>query len=140
MLTPAQRAAALAEAEERLPPEVRETRRAAEAALALRRDEARLRAAGASPAEIHALREQRFGPEAAERLAALDRRRQAWAERLEAWRGERAALLAAGFADAAAQEAAVAAARAQHFQGPERLRVEALERSWPAPGDAAANP
>lgn len=106
-----------------LPPEVREAREAATAATRLRHDEAALRAEGASDAEIHALREERFGPEAAQRLADLDRRRRAWEGRVEAWLDERAGLL-----DEGASEAEVAALRAERFSGPERTRVEALER------------
>jgi lipase chaperone LimK len=94
----------------------------------LRRDEERLRAEGASPAEIHALRAARFGPDAAARLAALDARRAAFGARREAYRAERARLLAEPFADPAARDAALAALRARHFEGAERVRVEALDR------------
>lgn len=122
-LGPDERAARLAALEAELPEEVRETRRATLAALRLRADEASLRSAGASDAEIHALRADRFGPEAAARLAALDERRARWNERVEAWRSEREQLLAAG---ATAEE--IASRRADRFEGPERLRVEAIER------------
>ena len=67
-----------------------------------------LRAAGAGPAEIRALREAAFGPDGADRLEALDRARAAWRARLDAYRGGRATL-----AD---------------FSPEERVRVEALER------------
>jgi lipase chaperone LimK len=46
-------------------------------ALTLRAEEARIRAAGGGPAEIRALRERLVGPEAADRLEALDRARAA---------------------------------------------------------------
>jgi hypothetical protein len=84
-----ERAARLAAMEAELPESAREARAAATAALTLRRDETRLRAEGASDAEIGALREARFGPEAAARLAALDQARAAWSARVSAYRAER---------------------------------------------------
>jgi lipase chaperone LimK len=122
-----ERARRLAALDERLPPEVREAQAAARAALDLRDAEARLRADGAGASEIHALREQRFGPEAAVRLAALDREREAWQARLDEWRATRTAL-EAEFADDPAQLAAtLEAARAERFTAREQIRVEALE-------------
>jgi lipase chaperone LimK len=122
-----ERAARLAALEAELPEAVREARDAATAAIALRRDEARLRAAGGSDAEVRALREARFGPEAAERLAALDRTRAEWDARVAEYRAERDRV-AARESDPAARAAALAALRDARFEGPERLRVEALER------------
>jgi lipase chaperone LimK len=118
-----ERARRLEALDARLPAEVREAREVALAALRLRQDETALRARGASDAEIHALREQRFGSEAAERLAALDRRRAAWDARVGDWMRERERLRAAG---AGPEE--VAAQRAERFRGAERQRVRALER------------
>lgn len=119
-----------------LPESVREARSAATAALALRRDEARLRAEGASDAEIGALREARFGPEAAERLAALDRARAEWNARLAAYRAERERV-AARLPDDGERAAALDALRDAHFTGAERLRVEALEQMEEAQAAAA---
>lgn len=118
-----ERAQRLAALDAELPREVREARETTLAALRLREDEAALRARGASDAEIHALRERRFGADAAARLAALDRQRAHWDERVQAWHEERARLVAAG---ASAEE--VATRRAERFQGPELQRVVALER------------
>lgn len=126
-LEPEERARRLAALEEELPEPVREARREALAAIELRAAEAELRAAGASEADIHAERERRFGPEAAARLAALDERRARWNERLAAYRRERDALRAQGLPDDAYTEA-LRALREAHFEGPERLRVEALDR------------
>lgn len=123
-LDAAERASRLAALEERLPPQQREARSSAQAATQLRQDEAVLREKGASDAEIHALRADRFGPEAAERLRALDERRAAFQERLDAWWSEAERLREDG---ATASE--LDAARAQRFEGPELLRVEALERA-----------
>lgn len=122
-LAPEERARELAALDAELPDEVREVREAALAAATLRRDEAELRAAGGSDAEIRALRERRFGAEAADRLAELDRRRARWNERVEAWQGERDRLLASG-----ATDAEIAERRAERFEGAELRRVLALER------------
>ena len=70
-------------------------------------------------AETRSFRERTFGPEAAARLAALDDARARWAQRLEAFRGERANL---------ADPAAVARLLQTSFTPEERVRVEALER------------
>jgi lipase chaperone LimK len=123
-----ERAARLAALDAELPESVREARDAAMAASSLRRDEARLRAEGASDAEIGALREARFGREAAERLAALDQARAAWHERVSAYRAERDRVAALEPDDAVARDAAIAALREAQFHGAERLRIEALDR------------
>jgi lipase chaperone LimK len=117
----------LAALDARLPPVVRDAQAAARAALDLRNAEARLRAEGAGASEIHALREQRFGPEAAARLAALDRERDAWQARLDEWRATRTALEAEFANDPAQLAATLEAARAERFTAREQIRVEALE-------------
>lgn len=127
-LAPEERARRLEALDAELPAPVREARDAATAALVLRRDEARLRAEGASDAEIGALREARFGAEAAARLTALDEARGAWNVRVAAWRAERERVAEEHAGDAAARAAAIAALREARFEGPERLRVEALDR------------
>ena len=130
-LSSGERARRLAGLDEQLPVEVREAQSAARAALDLREAEARLRAEGAGDGEVHALREQRFGPEAAARLAALDRERDAWQARLDEWRATRATL-AAQLADDPAQLAeTLDAARAERFTAREQLRVEALRAREP---------
>lgn len=126
-LDPAERARRLADLEEQLPESVRAARREAMAALELRAAEESLRAAGASSGAIAAERERRVGREAADRLAALDERRAAWNERADAYRRERDALRARGLSDEA-YAAALEALRTARFTGPERLRIEALDR------------
>jgi lipase chaperone LimK len=122
-----ERARRLEALEAQLPEAERSARREARAALELRAAEAALRAAGAGPAEIAAERERRFGPEAAARLAALDLRRAEWDARVAAYRAERDALRARGL-EAEESAAALEALRDARFQGPERLRIEALDR------------
>jgi len=126
-LDPAERARRLAGLEEQLPESVREARRESMAALDLLAAEAELRERGASPAEIQAERERRFGPEAAVRLAALDQRRSAWNARVAAYRSARDALRARGLPEEEYTEA-LSELRSAHFAGPERLRAEALDR------------
>ncbi len=127
-LSDEERAARLAALDAELPESVREARDAATAASSLRHDEERLRAEGASDAEIDALREARFGREAAERLAALDQARAAWHARVSAYRAERERVSALEPDDTVARAAAIAVLREAHFHGAERLRIEALER------------
>ena len=94
----------------------------------LRRDERELREAGAHPAEIAAMREDRFGPEAAARLEALDASRADWQRRVDAYRAERDHLLA----DAAPEERAslIDEVRARHFDGTELLRIRAADEGF----------
>jgi len=122
-----ERAARLEALEERLPEEVRRARRRASAPLAGHREVASLRRAGAPEGEIFDARAERFGEEAARRLAALDRRRAAWRSRLDAYRDARDALLA-GERPAAERAEALAALRERRFEGPEVRRVRALDR------------
>lgn len=126
-LAPEERESRIAALDAELPPAEREARRLTLAAVDLRAAEAALRAQGAGEAEIRGERERRFGPEAADRLAALDARRAAWSDRVSAYRAERDALAARGLPpDEYAQE--LASLRSAHFQGPEILRIEALDR------------
>jgi lipase chaperone LimK len=133
-LSPEARRARLAELEAGYPESVRAARARATEPLRHAREESMLRAAGATPGEIHELRVERFGPEAAERMAALDARRARWNERLAAWRAERDAL-AAATPDPAERAAALEALRAEHFTPEEARRVRALDAIDPeAPG------
>jgi lipase chaperone LimK len=125
-LAPEERARRLAALEAELPDAERRARAETRAALELRAAEAELRAAGAGPAAIAAERERRFGPEAAARLAALDERRAAWDERVAAYRAERDALRARKLPAEDYREA-LSVLRDARFEGPERLRVEALD-------------
>lgn len=124
---PAEREQRLAALEQQLPEAERAARREALAAIELRAAEAALRDAGAGPAEIDAMRERRFGAEAAARLAALDRSRAQWTARVAAYRAEREALRAESLSDGDYQ-AALGELRDAHFAGPERARIDALDR------------
>jgi len=123
-LSPDERARRIEAVEAELPAEVGEARRASEVALQLRRDEAALSSVGAGPAEIHALRVDRFGEAAAGRLAALDDARASWDARVADWQEERARILAEDPGDPAA---ALEAARRTRFEGAELRRIRALD-------------
>ncbi|XXY49333.1 lipase secretion chaperone [Sorangium sp. So ce269] len=124
-LSPEERDARIAEVEAALPDDVREAREAAVRPLVEQAEEQALRDAGASDEELHAHRVATVGPEAADRLAELDRRRAAWQRRLDAFASARAAL-AATVADPEARHAAEEALLAGAFTPEERLRVRAI--------------
>jgi lipase chaperone LimK len=141
-LGPEERAARLEALEASYPEATREARARATASLRHAREEAALREAGASPAEIDALREAHFGPEAAARMRALDERRAAWQRRVSRYRSEHDARLA-GLDDPAARAAALEALRAEHFSPEEARRIAILDREEAAPAggpDAPATP
>lgn len=127
-LSDEEREARLADLDAQLPQGAREARADSAVALELRTEEARSRADGAGAAEIQALRERRVGPEAAERLAALDAQRAAWNARLAEYRAERSALASDASLAAAARETAVEALQERRFNRAEIARVRALDR------------
>ncbi|MAE94979.1 MAG: hypothetical protein CL910_09995 [Deltaproteobacteria bacterium] len=90
--------------------------------LRLTRDTEELRAAGASEAEIHALRSAQVGEDAARRLAALDEERARWALRVEAYRRERELALGRGVTEIDLEQL-----REAHFEAAERERVRRLD-------------
>lgn len=126
-LTPQARAKQLAEVELQLPPALRESLKVANQVQNLASLTEDWQKRGGSPAELRQIREQLVGPDATARLETLDRERAAWAQRMNAWNSERAAILgnrSLGEQDRAAQ---IDALRAQRFTAEERPRVEALE-------------
>ncbi|MGH0037870.1 MAG: lipase secretion chaperone [Myxococcota bacterium] len=126
-LDPDERRARLEALEERYPESVREARARAVLPLRHAREEAALREQGASAQEIDALRAERFGPEAARRLRALDEERARWQARWQAYSARRRAL-AAEIDDADALAAATGALRDELFEAHELHRVEVLDR------------
>jgi lipase chaperone LimK len=124
-LTPEERTARLSALEAALPDDVR----AATLPLRLGQEEAALAASGASPTEVHALREQMVGPEATARLEALDRERAEWQRRFDAYRAERVAIEANAGRTPEERTAAIAQLRDERFTPEERRRVEALDRA-----------
>ena len=132
-LPPTERAQRLAEVDAGVPAAVREAREAAMLPQQLRRDESALRAAGGSDAEVHALREQMVGAEAAARLADLDAERARWRDRVDDYRRERDAINRDPTRSPEQRAGAMAALLAQRFTEAEQRRVAALDRLAAAP-------
>ncbi|WP_437916733.1 lipase secretion chaperone [Sorangium sp. So ce302] len=124
-LSPEERDARIAEVEAALPEAVREAREAATRPLAQQAEEQALRDAGASDEALRAHRVATVGPEAADRLAELDRQRAAWQQRLDAFAGARADIEAT-VADPDARRAEEEALIEGSFTPEERLRVRAI--------------
>jgi lipase chaperone LimK len=121
-LAPEERNRRLRELEATLPPEERAAREAASAPLRLRDEVERMRAAGATDAEIFAHRERAVGKEAAGRLAEVDRRRARWKADWAAYRDERARILADSTSLAPdARDALLEPVRRKHFGTEEEL-------------------
>ena len=127
-LSPAERDRRIADLDARLPPAVRAARAAATAPIDQMKRDAAMRAAGATDQDITAARTAALGAEAAARLAELDRARAAWQARLDAFRAQRAALLADPALDPAERQRRVDDLLARSFTSQERIRVEALDR------------
>ncbi|MDG1582666.1 lipase secretion chaperone [Pseudomonas sp. GOM6] len=85
-----------------------------------------LQARGASAEELHQVREQSLGREAADALAELDRQQAAWQQRLNDYARERNRLREAGLSQTDLQ-AAIADLQANRFDALERKRVQALD-------------
>ena len=128
-LDAAARAQKLAEAESMRPSATKRSEQAATQALRQMDEEAQLRQAGASEAEIHAARVQGAGAEAAARLAAMDQERNHWQSRVEDFLKARHSILTNPALSAHEQAAAVDSLRAQRFEGTEQLRIRTFEES-----------
>jgi lipase chaperone LimK len=126
-LSDAEKAERIEKLYDELPAPMRAARTQALAATRLRADEARIRAEGGSEEDIRALRVERFGEEAADRLEALDARRAEWDTRLAAFRSERARILADSELTAQERSAAIARLLAESFDEAERIRIDALD-------------
>lgn len=122
-LTPEQRAAALRQAEARLPEPVRLAR---EETRQFSRYQQMRETLADDPEALAQWRVQTFGPEAAERLAQVEADQRAWQTRWQAYQKERDALLQAGLAGPEL-EAALHRLRTTHFSGHDLLRAEALD-------------
>jgi lipase chaperone LimK len=118
------RLAALAAAE---PDAVRAARDASMAVVRLDDAVRAARARGASDDDVWHLRATAASPDAADRLAELDRAEAAWQARIDDYLAQRRQVLGAGSPDASRQEA-LAALRSQLFTPAEQKRLAAYER------------
>lgn len=122
-LTPDQRKDKLAALDRKLPPAMREDRDAPTRVLRLEEQVAQLRSKGAGDNGIYRLRATALSPEAAARLADLDREEGEWQRRITAYQAQRRALAADGTADAAALQQL----RDAGFSAAEQKRLGAYE-------------
>lgn len=94
--------------------------------LTLRQQTQQLLEQGAEPEQLRQLRLNLVGPQATERLEALDRQRSEWDQRLSGFNRERQAIISQpGLADSDKQ-AAIEALLHEQFSEHERLRVSSL--------------
>ncbi|MBN9684116.1 MULTISPECIES: lipase secretion chaperone [unclassified Corallococcus] len=136
-LTKEEREQRMAALEERLPPEVRASREEAVRPLRQQAVEQELLAAGATAEDLHQHRLSTVGPEATERLEALDAERAQWKQRLADFRAKRAAL-GQSEPNPARRQAAVQRLLFDSFTPEERLRVEAADSIEAASGSPGA--
>ena len=125
-LSEAEKRKMLAELDAALPPALREAREAPLKVVRMEEAVTKLRAQGASDDEIYRMRAATFSPEAAARLAELDRDEAAWSSRIAAYLAERGQLLNSGRTDADRQ-AALLQLRQARFSEDEQRRLTAYE-------------
>ena len=133
-LAPAEREQRLEALEAELPEPERAARAQAVAPLRVERQVEALRSTGASDADVWALRAQAFGPEAADRLAALDAANADFARRMADYRSARDALQADPSLSPEERTQALERLRAERFHPDELARVRALD-GLPAAAD-----
>lgn len=126
-LSEAERARRLEQARAELPVSLQETRRESTRPVRARETVEQMRADGASEAEVRAWREAELGPEAADRLEALEQSRREWDQRYRDYQQALQRLDTEGLAEQDRQ-AAVQRLREARFDEDEIRRVEALDR------------
>ena len=109
----------LAELDRNMPAALREEREAPAKIIRMEESVARLRASGAGDNEVYSLRAAAFSPEAAARLAEVDRDEAQWKARIAEYITQRAALMA--------QPAALQQLRDRSFSEDEQRRLGAYE-------------
>ena len=93
----------------------------------LRKLTADIKARGGSAQDIHQMRMNLVGPEATQRLEALDEQRNDWKVKVNQYLDERDSIMKSGMSDEAKQQA-VQKLRTQHFNKPQQqLRVGTFE-------------
>lgn len=96
----------------------------------------RLKATGASPAQIRQLREELYGMEAADRLEVLDEKRAAWQKRVQSYLDQRSVILASDQTEQAKQ-VQITELRYRMFTEQEQKRLTAYEELGTADLDSA---
>lgn len=127
-LTAAQKQARIAALDAAMPAALREAREAPMAVVRLEESVVKMRQGGASDDEIYRMRAAAISPEAAARLAEVDRDESAWKSRIDVYLGERRNYLAANPAlDEQTRESALAQLRQNRFSQDEQRRLAAYE-------------
>ncbi|NHZ66980.1 lipase secretion chaperone [Massilia genomosp. 1] len=119
-LTALEREQKMAALDQRMPAGLREDREAPTKVIRMEASVQKLREQGAGEDEVYRLRAAAFSPEAASRLADLDREEVAWKGRIKAYLAQRAR---AG----TGSEAVLQQVRDQHFSAEEQRRLGAYE-------------
>lgn len=126
-LSASQKRERLAALDAAMPAALREDREAPRAVLKLEEKAQAMRAAGASDDDIYRMRAKALDPQAASRLAEVDRDEKAWKDRITAYLNERTKLLQSNMPEADKQLALGQLQQAQ-FSETERLRLPAYEQ------------
>lgn len=114
---------ALAALEQTLPEPLQQMRQESRQLLQLRQQEQQLSQSN-DPGALQQWREQQFGPEAAGRLADLDKQHQQWQQRLQAYQAYRDSLALQGLNEAD-RERLLATYQRKHFSAAEQKRLPA---------------
>lgn len=110
------------------PPNMVAARQRNQAVASLQESESALIKSGATEEAIYALRANKVGPEAAERLAELDRQKARWEGRLDTYRRELRVIEADAQYPESERNRLINELRQQHFSEQESARVQALDR------------
>jgi lipase chaperone LimK len=125
-LNAAQKHEQLARLDANLPQPLREEREAPLKVTRVEEQVAQLRARGGSDQDVYQLRAKAFSPEAAARLAEVDREEAQWQVRIANYLAQRQQIVQ-NTVNPAQQQQAIANLRAQNFSSEEQLRLPAYE-------------
>lgn len=124
-----QRAQALRQLDNTLPAGLRAEQAQANTATSVQAQTTQLDASNASPAQRFETRAAQWGPDAAERLQALDQQRAQWQSRLDNYTQQRAAILNDSSLAPAQRDAALQGLLQQNFQGGEQQQVLSMQQA-----------
>jgi lipase chaperone LimK len=126
-LSAEEKQAKLAALDAAMPAALREAREAPLKVTNMEASVAKMRASGASDDEIYRVRAKTFSPEAATRLAALDKQIDAWKQRIALYQTERNNILNNATLSDEDRQAALQQWRDNHFSAQEQQRLAAYE-------------
>lgn len=126
-LTPEQKKAKLAKLDASMSPALREAREAPFKVAKMEETAAKMRADGATDDDVYRMRAKAFSPEAASRLADLDKQTADWQRRITSYQADRNNVLANNTLSDADKQAAIQQLRDAQFNSTEQLRLGAYE-------------